>query len=84
MSRTKRSGEYFAAPEPRPAGSAELVDIDGVAALLGCSGRHVRRMSDEGWMPKPVKLGALTRWRRAEIIRWVESGCCPLKGGGHE
>ena len=67
----------------RPEIALELIDVRGVAALLQCSVRHVWRMADEGWMPEPVKLGALSRWRRADIAKWIESGCCPVcpKGG---
>ena len=59
--------------------SAQLVDVHGVAAILDCSWRHVYRMADGGRMPAPVKLGALVRWRREEIERWIEGGCKPIR-----
>lgn len=62
-------------PEPRPAVAAELLDVGAVAALLGCSGRHVYRLADAGRMPRPLKLGALVRWRRAELLEWLGAGC---------
>ena len=37
--------------------SAKLLDVAAVADLLGCSQRHVYRLSDAGKMPAPVKLG---------------------------
>ena len=61
--------------EPQPAVNAELLDVQAVAALLGCSSRHVYRLADAGKMPKPLKLGALVRWRRTELISWLDAGC---------
>jgi excisionase family DNA binding protein len=57
-------------------GSAPLLlSTNQVAVALGCSVRHVRRLIDSGQMPKPIKLGSLLRWRKADIERWVEGGC---------
>lgn len=58
----------------------ELLDVQAVAALLGgCSTRHVYRLADSGHMPRPIKLGALVRWRRAELMSWLEGGCQPFR-----
>lgn len=63
-------------PDPRPDVSAELLDVKNVALLLGrCSTRHVYRLTDAGRMPRPIKLGSLVRWRRAELADWIASGC---------
>jgi predicted DNA-binding transcriptional regulator AlpA len=48
-------------PGTRPGGAAELLDVRGVAELLGVSARTVARLTDGGKMPRPVKLGALVR-----------------------
>jgi len=54
----------------------ELLDVKGVAELLGgCSPRHVRRLADSGRMPRPIRLGRLVRWSRAELICWLDGGC---------
>ena len=59
-----------------PVGSpAMLLDVQTVADVLGCSTRHVQRLSDRGRMPTPVKLGALVRWPRATIEDWIAEGC---------
>ena len=58
-------------PAPLPA----LIDVRAVAALLGCSERHVYRLADNGRIPKPTKLGALVRWNRAQMERWLAGGC---------
>lgn len=55
--------------------AAALLDVGAVAAMLGCSTRHVYRLADSGRMPRPVKLGTLNRWRPAEIENWLASGC---------
>ena len=52
-----------------------LLDRQAVAALLGCSAKHVVRLADSGRMPAPVRLGWLVRWRRDDIARWVAEGC---------
>jgi len=59
---------------------AELLDVRTVAAMLGgCSARHIYRLVDAGRMPAPVKLGALVRWRRAELMAWLADGCKPIR-----
>ena len=54
---------------------AALLDVRTVAAELGCSQRHIYRLADAGRMPAPVKLGALVRWRRDELVSWIANGC---------
>ena len=58
---------------------ARLVNVATVAEMLGCSRRHVYRMSDAGRMPGPVKLGQLARWRRAELDEWLAAGCPAMR-----
>ena len=61
--------------------TALVGDVEVVAGLLTCSTRHVYRLSDAGKMPRPVKLGALVRWRRSTgdpktgIEDWIAAGC---------
>jgi excisionase family DNA binding protein len=62
--------------------AAVLLDVRAVAALLGCSARHVYRLADAGHMPPPVRLGALVRWRRQDLDAWLASGCRPIRQGG--
>jgi len=57
---------------------AKLLDVRGVAELLGCSPRHIYRLADAGKMPRPVKLGSLIRWKLSgpgSITEWVDQGC---------
>ena len=61
-------------PAVTPAPAA-LLDVGAVAELLACSPQHVRRLADAGRMPRPLKLGALLRWRRADLDDWLAAGC---------
>src|SRR5262249_26216410 len=64
--------------------AAALLDVRAVAALLDCSPRHVYRLSDSGRLPAPVRLGALVRWRRADLDRWLADGCRPVRQPSRE
>lgn len=44
-----------------------------VAAVLDCSVRHVDYMVARGDLPLPIKIGNLSRWRRADVIAAVEA-----------
>jgi predicted DNA-binding transcriptional regulator AlpA len=66
-------------PTPADKPAATLVDVRAVAAVLGCSTRHVSRMADTGQMPPPVRLGALVRWPSDSIDNWIASGCKPVR-----
>ncbi len=72
------AGERIAGPDRAP---AELLDVSDVAKLLNCSPRHVYRLADAGRMPRPVRLGALVRWRADELRRWIADGCPTGEGG---
>lgn len=62
-----------------------LIDRAGVAALLGCSERHVYRLLTDGLMPRPVRVGSLVRWRCDDLEEWVASGCtAPAMSANHE
>jgi excisionase family DNA binding protein len=55
-----------------------MIDVRQVAALLGCSARHVYRLADLKQMPQPARLGALVRWNRRTIMEWIDAGCPSL------
>ena len=52
-----------------------MLDAGQMARLLKCSQRSVYRLTSMGRIPKPVRLGALVRWSRDSISRWIEEGC---------
>ena len=58
-----------------------LLSIVDVSELLNVSQRHIRRLTDAGRMPAPVRLGALLRWPARTgnpltgIHDWIAAGC---------
>ncbi len=59
-----------------------LLGVRAVAKMLDCSTRHVYRLTDAGRLPSPLKLGALVRWRRADIDNWLAAGCPAVRRPG--
>lgn len=59
--------------------AASLLDVRAVSKMLGCSTRHVYRLSDAGRMPPPIKLGSLVRWNRDAVTTWIAGGCQPVR-----
>ena len=58
-----------------PQESTTMLTVHDVARMLCCSARTVYRLADSGRVPRPVKLGALSRWPRETIERWIAQGC---------
>jgi excisionase family DNA binding protein len=58
---------------------SQLIDADDIASLLKVSTRQVRRLKSAGTLPKPIKIGRLTRWRHADVQAWIEAGCPQTK-----
>lgn len=52
--------------------SEKLLTDKEVAERIGASPATVRRLVLSGSMPKPVKLGRLTRFRLSEILKFIE------------
>lgn len=52
-----------------------LVDVHEVARLLSISTRAVFKWVEQGKLPKPLKIGRCCRWRKSELVAWVERGC---------
>jgi excisionase family DNA binding protein len=50
-----------------------LLSIFEVAAMLGVSPRHVRRLYESNAFPKPVRLGATLRWHRSIVDDFLRS-----------
>ncbi len=52
----------------------ELLDANAAAALAGVSRRTWLTLESKNQIPKPVELPVkrLTRWRRADVLRWIE------------
>lgn len=61
--------------------SSATYDVNAIAELFGCSSRHVRRLADSGAMPRPLHIGRLIRWRKADIDTWLAAGCPSCRSG---
>ena len=64
------------APEP------ELLSTKAAAALLGIGERTLWRFSNCGRAPAPIKLGGAVRYRRRDLLAWIDDGCPDLREGG--
>jgi len=56
---------------------ALLVSRDEVARLCDRSTRSVGRDDSAGRIPRPVTIGGSKKWKRAEIVAWIDAGCPP-------
>lgn len=56
-----------------------LITMAEVCRLTGLSRPTVYRRCDAGDMPRPVRIGRSVRWRRADIIAWIDAGCPSTK-----
>jgi predicted DNA-binding transcriptional regulator AlpA len=75
--------------EPKPARAAtevrastvekELLNDDESAGMCGRSTASWWRDHAAARVPAPVRLGGSTRWRRRELLAWIEAGCPPRK-----
>ena len=64
----------------QPAVEPILLDVKGVASLLGLGKNTVIRHNDTGQLgPMSIKLGRRRLWRKDEILQWVEADCPPRK-----
>ena len=59
-----------------------LISASELATVFGCSVRHVWRLHDAGKMPAAIRLGALVRWSRLTIAKWLAENAPPVRKGG--
>ena len=53
----------------------QLLSAKALAQLLSISVRTVWRLREDGYLPPSVKIGNSTRWKRTDILRWLELDC---------
>ena len=58
-----------------------MMTVGEIATLLNVGIATVWRMRDCGRIPPPLKIGAIVRWRRDDIERWIADGCPDMRGG---
>ena len=61
-----------------------LLTVPDVAEICGIAPETVRRLTDRGAMPKPVRLGRAVRYRLPELEAWIADGCPDLRSEGTE
>lgn len=55
-----------------PGAGPILLDIKEVSELIKRSRSTIYKMEAKGEFPEPLKLGASTRWKRDEVVAWIE------------
>lgn len=59
-----------------PAIEAIGLSAETAAALIGVSLSHFYQLHKTGRLgPLPVRLGRAVRWRRKELVAWMDAGC---------
>ena len=58
-----------------------LAKVPAVAEICDVAPETVRRLTDRGAMPKPVRLGRSVRYRADEIEAWIRAGCPSCRTG---
>lgn len=63
----------------------ELLTTRQAAELCGCGERTLWSWSRSGIAPAPIKIGIglrpAVRYRRAELLQWIQNGCPRTDGG---
>jgi excisionase family DNA binding protein len=62
------------ASDGRPLPVALLLTDREAAALCGVGRSTWRRLLSAGKIPQPLHLGRSCRWRRAEVLDWLDAG----------
>jgi predicted DNA-binding transcriptional regulator AlpA len=55
--------------------SSVLIDRATFAQMLGRSLRSFDADRAANRLPHPITLGGSLKWRREEVMRWIEAGC---------
>ncbi len=53
----------------------ELVTLPVAAFMASVSPETFRRLTREGGAPPPVRVRRSVRWRRRDLIAWIDAGC---------
>jgi predicted DNA-binding transcriptional regulator AlpA len=73
--RKRRASEEAAATNRGALAEMGLLTVEQVAEFVQLSPRAIWRLRSKGWIPDPIRVGSAVRWRRSEIVAWVEAGC---------
>jgi predicted DNA-binding transcriptional regulator AlpA len=62
--------------------TAHMIDVSELKALsnkketaswCGCSTRQIELLTADGKFPAPIRLGTHPRWRRSDLLNWLEA-----------
>ncbi len=56
-------------------GESAMMDAREAAKLCSFSESMLYKLNRAGKMPPPIRIGALLRWKRSDVVRWIEEGC---------
>jgi predicted DNA-binding transcriptional regulator AlpA len=62
--------------------ATKLIEVNGVAEMLGVGTRTVWRLRDGGQMPKPINVARCVRWRLSDLVAWIDCGCPDVRRTG--
>lgn len=54
---------------------SDLLTVKDLSERLRISTRQCWKLLSSGRLPAPVRLGRSVRWRRDELLAWLEAGC---------
>ena len=76
---TAGNGAYpdASAEPPKQADVDILVTVDEAAKICRMSEAMFYKLHAAGKTPRRIKLGALARWRRRELLDWIRADCPP-------
>lgn len=71
-------------PNSTPVIVPELLTTAQAAAMCSMGERTFWRHSHSGLAPASVRIGGSARYRRADLLAWIASGCrpCDTQDGG--
>lgn len=59
------------APLPPDVSAASFMRLPAVVAACGVSKGTVWNWSRKGKFPRPIRFGAITAWRSADVLAWL-------------
>lgn len=76
MEKLKNTDKQATDKPDLPPEDADIMILAGdVARMCRISRAMLYKLHAAGKMPRGVKLGNLTRWRKQEILAWIKAGC---------
>ncbi len=78
MSKREQEEDDDAPEQEAPAnreGESAMMDAREAARLCSFSESMLYKLNREGKIPPPIRIGTLFRWKRRELLEWIEAGC---------